>query len=116
MWPIKLNLIQVPQTIMSPYTPQYAHLLLQPQVFQSPAQSVSPVMASEGTKKIQIYVTNLSPSTKDAELSQLFQVQFLFEEKWKAIKVSQFVGPSTWARCYRKREIPISLTFWNKAL
>ena len=90
---------------MSPYTPQYAHLLLQPQVFQSPAQSVSPVMTSEGAKKIQIYVTNLSPSTKDAELSQLFQVQFIFRslepiDHHRFVKASKGTGNGSWTSCH----------------
>ena len=62
---------------MSPYTPQYAHLLLQPQLYQTqastPAQSVSPI--SDTQKKIQVYVSNLSPAIKDGELTQLFQVK-----------------------------------------
>ena len=62
---------------MSPYTPQYAQILLQPHLYQTqsstPAQSVSPL--SDTQKKIQVYVSNLSPAIKDAELTQLFQVK-----------------------------------------
>ena len=68
---------QVPQTIMSPYTPQYAHLLLQHQVYQANSlqQHTTPTQsASETPKKIQVYVSNLSPAIKDGELTQLFQV------------------------------------------
>lgn len=74
---------QVPQTIMSPYTPQYAHLLLQHQVYQANSlqQHTTPTQsASETPKKIQVYVSNLSPAIKDGELTQLFQAYHGFSK------------------------------------